>query len=448
MLSNLKKIYDKLPKRYIKFLKHIPDRVLFGKLYKSWKSKVSFDKSIIDKNLCEILNYNRENTEFGKEHIPSDITEQNARKILESLPLVSSYDLSTNLDYYISKEFKGKNSYLTTTGGTGRNPTSILLSNESFGIEWAHMHSIWGLADYKKSRDLKLTFRGKSLKGDKLVEFNPVYNELVVDTFKVKDSNFKKFLEEIKKYDIKYIHGYPSLLKEFMVYFEKYNYKPTIKGVFLGSEGATVEDKKFIADFFTCKVVHWYGQSEKVALAIDVEANDMFRVYTSYGYPRVIDGELVATSFVNRALPLINYKMGDGAEIVEDDKYLYIKNLKGRWGKDFVYLDENKKIPTASINLHSKIQDEIVFYQIHQKKFAKIEIKVLQKATSDMNCSELLEIFSSEMKVNLKDFEIDVRLVDEDEVVKSHRGKMILLVQELKIDNGDNIKYETTNTKL
>jgi phenylacetate-CoA ligase len=433
MLQQLKKTYDKLPKKYIKFLKYIPDKVLFGKSYLVWKNEVSFDKNIIDKNLCEILNYARENTAFGKDNIPNNITQENAKEVLESLPLVSSYDLSTNLDYYISKEFKGKNSYLTTTGGTGRNPTSVLISNESYGIEWAHMHNVWELADYKKSKDLKLTLRGKSLKGDKLVEFNPVYNELVVDTFKVKDSNFKEFLEEIKSYDIKYIHGYPSLLKEFMVYFEKYNYKPKIKGVFLGSEGATIEDKRIIAEFFDCKVVHWYGQSEKVALAVDVNSDDMFRVYTSYGYPRIVDDELVATSFVNKALPLINYKMGDGAEIVEDDKYIYIKNLKGRWGKDFVYLDKTKKIPTASINLHSKIQDEIVFYQIHQIEFAKIEIRVLQKGTSQMDKVKLIETFSNEMSENLKDFEIDVRLVNENEIVKSHRGKMILLVQNLKI---------------
>ena len=433
MLQQLKKTYDKLPKKYIKFLKYIPDKVLFGKSYLVWKNEVSFDKNIIDKNLCEILNYARENTAFGKDNIPNNITQENAKEVLESLPLVSSYDLSTNLDYYISKEFKGKNSYLTTTGGTGRNPTSVLISNESYGIEWAHMHNVWELADYKKSKDLKLTLRGKSLKGDKLVEFNPVYNELVVDTFKVKDSNFKEFLEEIKSYDIKYIHGYPSLLKEFMVYFEKYNYKPKIKGVFLGSEGATIEDKRIIAEFFDCKVVHWYGQSEKVALAVDVNSDDMFRVYTSYGYPRIVDDELVATSFVNKALPLINYKMGDGAEIVEDDKYIYIKNLKGRWGKDFVYLDKTKKIPTASINLHSKIQDEIVFYQIHQIEFSKIEIRVLQKGTSQMDKVKLIETFSNEMSENLKDFEIDVRLVNENEIVKSHRGKMILLVQNLKI---------------
>jgi len=201
MLQRLKKIYDTLPKEYMKFLRYIPDTVLFGKSYISWQTKVSFDKSIVDKNLYDILVYARENTMFGKEHIPTNLSISNAKEILESLPLVSSYDLSTNLDYYISQEYKDAGAYLTTTGGTGRNPTSILLSNESFGIEWAHMHHIWSFADYQKLKDLKLTLRGKSLKGDKLIEFNPVYNELVVDTFKVKQENFEIFLKELKKYE-------------------------------------------------------------------------------------------------------------------------------------------------------------------------------------------------------------------------------------------------------
>ncbi|QKJ22283.1 hypothetical protein [Poseidonibacter lekithochrous] len=432
MLSTLKKVYDNLPKKYIKFLKYIPDTVLFGRSYLSWKEKVYFDKSNIDKNLLEILVYTRENTQFGKDNIQKDINISNVKKVLETLPLISSNDLSTNLDYYVSKEFKDKKSYLTTTGGTGRNPTSILLSNESYGIEWAHMHHIWSLLGYKKSRDLKLTLRGKSLKDNNLVEYNPIYNELVVDTFKVKDTNFKDFLKVINKYDIKYIHGYPSLVKEFIVYFDKYNYKLSLNGIFLASEGATVEDKKKISDFFKCKVIHWYGQSEKVTLAVDTKSNDMFKVYTSYGYPRIVNGELIATSFVNKALPLINYRMGDGADIVESDNHIYIKNLKGRWGKDFIYLDKNKKIPTSSINLHSSIQDQILFYQIYQKEYKSIEIRVVPKTDSTLNTKKLIETFGLEMRSNLKDFSINVKIVNENEIIKSHRGKMILLVQELK----------------
>lgn len=434
MLKQLKSVYDYLPKQYLTFLKYIPDRLLFGKSYINYKSKVSFDKNIINKNLYETLLYAKKHTMYGKDNIPDYITEENSIEILNLLPVVTSYDIATNLDYYVSDEFNKFNSYYTTTGGTGRNPTTILLSNEAYGIEWAHVHHIWSFAGYDKKKHLKLTLRGKSFKGDKLVEYNPIYNELVVDTFKIKENNFVHLLKELKKYDIKYIHGYPSLVKEFMVYFTKFNYKPNIKGIFLASEGVSIEDKIKMQKFFNCKVLSFYGQTERALIAADFDSNDIHKVYTSYGYPKVVDGELIITSFVNRALPLINYRIGDGAELFEDTKNIYLKNLKGRWGKDFVYLDENKKIPTASINLHSKIQDEIVFYQIHQKEFAKIEIRVIQKATRDMESEELLEVFGNEMKTNLKDFEIVVKLVSEDEIVKSHRGKMILLVQELKFE--------------
>jgi phenylacetate-coenzyme A ligase PaaK-like adenylate-forming protein len=434
MLKQLKAVYDFLPKKYLTFLKYIPDRVLFGQSYINWKSKISFDKNLVNKNLYETLLYAKKHTMYGKDNIPDYLTEENSIETLNLLPIITSYDIATNLDYYVSDEFNKFNSYYTTTGGTGRNPTTLLLSNELFGIEWAHVHHIWSFAEYDRKKHIKLTLRGKSLKGEKLVEYNPIYNELVVDTFKVKLSNFSVLLNELKKYDIKYIHGYPSLVKEYMIYFENFNYKPKLNGILLASEGVSVEDKQLMKDFFNCKVISFYGQSERALLAVDIEANDLHRVYTSYGYPKVVDGELMITSFVNRALPLINYKIGDGAEIVEDGENIYLKNLKGRWGKDFVYLDENKKIPTASINLHSKIQDEIVFYQIHQKEFAKIEIKVLQKATSKMDSKELIETFRSEMKGNLKDFDIDVRLVSENEIIKSHRGKMMLLIQELKFE--------------
>lgn len=434
MLKQFKSVYDYLPKEYLTFLKYIPDRILFGKTYLNWRSKVSFDKNIINKNLYETLLYVKKHTMYGKYNIPDYLTEENSIEILNSLPITTSQDIATKLDYYVSDEFNKYNSYCTTTGGTGRNPTTILLSNELYGIEWAHVHHIWSFVGYERKKHLKLTLRGKSLKSDKLVEYNPIYNELVVDTFKIKESNFVQLLKELKKYDIKYIHGYPSLIKEYMVYFSKFNYKPNIKGIFLTSEGATIEDKSKMQDFFNCKVLSFYGQTERALIAADFESNDMHKVYTSYGYPRVVDGELVITSFVNRALPLINYKIGDGAEIIEDNQNIYLKNLKGRWGKDFIYLDENKKISTTAINLHSKIQDEIVFYQIHQKEIAKIEIRVLQKSTSNMTKEKLHEIFSLEMKMNLKDFIINVKIVDENNIVKSQRGKMMLLIQELKFE--------------
>jgi hypothetical protein len=127
---------------------------------------------------------------------------------------------------------------------------------------------------------------------------------------------------------------------------------------------------------------------------------------------------------------LINYQIGDGAELVEDEKHLYLKNLTGRWGKDFIYLNKDKRISTAAINLHSQLQSEIVYYQIHQKEFGKIEVRVLQKSTSLLSPESMRNSFRDEIQTKLKEFEINVRIVDENEIIKSHRGKMIMLIQD------------------
>ncbi|MEZ8310888.1 hypothetical protein OAA_10250 [Vibrio cyclitrophicus 1F175] len=432
MLSNLKKIYDHVPTENLKFLKNVPDLLLFGRSYLNYRDKVSFEKDVLDLNIFNVLNFCRDNTSFGSEFIPRNIYVDEAKDVLSEVPMVSSSDLSNNLNYYTSNIGKFK-SYLTTTGGTGRNPTSILLSNESFGIEWVHIHHIWDIAKYCRKKDLKLTLRGKSLSGDALMKFNPIYNELVIDTFKVTVETFPRLSRMLKKYDISCIHGYPSLLKEFIRYFKMFDYRPNVKAVYLGSEGASILDKVEISNFFNAKVIHWYGQTEKVTLAVDANSSGKFKVYTSYGYPRIVDGEIVSTSFINKALPLINYRTGDAACLVEDDDCIYLSNLKGRWGKDFIYLDSDKKIPTSSINLHSKLQGEIIFYQIIQTQFGKIKINILPKHESRKNNNELVHAFYAEIKNKLSEFEIRVEIVSEEQIKKSVRGKMMMLVQELNI---------------
>ncbi len=433
MLGNLKSVYDFLPKSWLSFLIHIPESILFGKAYLQWKHKVSFDKSLFDTNLADTLNYAREHTLFGKDHIPLHVDSKNARAILESLPIVTSSDINNDLAYYTSDEYNLFNSYLTTTGGTGRNPTTILLANELYGIEWAHVHHIWSFANYDRKKHTKLTLRGKMLNGTKLVELSPIHNELIVDVYKVKDDNFHKFIEIIKTYDIKYIHGYPSLVKQYMEYFKNSDYKPKLNGIFLTSEGSSVQEKKEIADFFNCKVISFYGHSERAVIAVDIEANGVYKVYSSYGFPRIVNGELVVTSFVNRAMPLINYNMGDGAEIFEDEHSMYLKNVASRRGKDFLYLTKEIKISVTLLAIHTEVDHEILYYQFHQKKYGKVEVRLLQKATSTMSSELFAEKFSDALKKELTDFKIDVKVVNEDDIIKSQRGKMMLLIQDIKL---------------
>lgn len=438
MLDKLKSFYSALPKQRVKFLKYVPDKILFGKSYLFTKKNLSFDLSRFHEGVYQTLLYSRNNTEYGKETLPKDIHSNEAIQILNELPFVSSNDLAKNIEYYSSKEFNKLNSYYATTGGTGRNPTTILLSNESYGIEWAHMHAIWSVSGYKRKKAAKLTLRGNVIKGDKYFDYNPIYNEFVVNTYKMSRENFSVYLNLIDRYKIKYLHGYPSLIKEFYEYCQLHHANVKFKAIFFGSEGISAQEKINISKYFQAIPVSWYGQTEKVILAQDFSATNHFKVFSSYGYPRIINpdengfGEIVGTTFVNNALPLINYKTGDFGRLINDGKSIYIADIKGRWGKDYVYLNDKKRIPTASINLHSLIQSEILFYQIHQKKYGELLIKILPKKDTKLTKMELISIFTNDMKDKLKDFQVNYLIVEnEKEIKRSARGKMIMLVQEL-----------------
>ena len=440
ILQKIKNLYRSLPPWMTAGVRFIPDGALFGKSYRKCQTSVNVGDVI--SNLRAALDYDREHTAWGREHVPVNICGEEAVEILRKLPVVGSDVLAAEPERFVSDEATDYNSYWTTTGGSGRNPTSIRLSNASYGIEWKHMYAIWG-DEYLRRRDLKLTFRGYHLKEGELVRFDPIYNELSVDPFQLNDGNFKEFIRRVQRYKVNCLHGYPSLISLFMERLKSIGETFRVKLIFLGSEGASVELKRKLSEFFSAKVISWYGQTEKVVLAYDADASGRFVNFSSYGYPWILNpdengvGEIVGTTFVNKAMPLVNYRTGDygRVEYVEREDgstVMMIDQLQGRWGKDFVYRTKSEKIPTSAINLHAGIQEKIVFYQITQFDFGKISVKVLPKVgyNPDLICQELKD----ELCERLKGFEVSCETVKSDEgFVRSVRGKMIMLVQNLKV---------------
>jgi phenylacetate-CoA ligase len=438
MLDKAKILYERLPEESLLFLRWLPDSLLFGPHYSREKAAVSCDKATVSLRLYEMLSYAREHTPYGRDVIPKGFSGGEAEDVLRSLPCISSSDLAGNFAYYTSDDYSARNSYITTTGGTGRDPTPIRLANESYASEWAHVHKMWEYIGYSRRHHLKLTLRGKQLKSDRLVQYNPLHNELVVDTFRLCYDNFLPFWQEAFSRPVDFIHGYPSLVREFMEYCRYFTRRPRLKGIILASENASKQEKSALRRFFECPVISWYGQSEKLVFAYDLEGTNEFKLFTSYGYAHILDqdsrgfGEITATTFVNRALPLFNYRTGDFGRLQEKTDGFYLCELSGRWGKDFVWRDTEKRIPTSAINLHSDIQKEILFYQMHQKDYGRLHIRILCKKTSRLGPGDILDRVRTEIADKLKDFTVTAGIVpDASHIVKSVRGKMIMLVQEL-----------------
>ena len=436
LLQKIKNLYRTLPPWVTAPVKCIPDGLLFGKSFRRCVPRI--DLGYLSENIKRTLDYAREHTIWGHEHIPSVIEVTDALKIISDLPCVDTAEVAAEPQKFISDEANDFNSYTTTTGGSGRNPTTIRLDNASYGIEWAHMLKIWSLGGYVRRKDVTLTFRGYHLQPGELVRRDPIYNELSVDPFQLNDTNFLSLMRRIAACHVTCLHGYPSLIAMFMTRLKANGLRFPVREIMLGSEGVSVELKRELSDFFGAKVISWYGLSEKVVLAYDEDADGRFVNFTSYGYPRIVDadangiGEIVGTTFVNKAMPLINYRTGDYGQIVEDSGRLIIEELQGRTGKDFVYKSRDCKFTMTAVNLHGPVQQKIVFYQIVQNEYGKILVKVLPKP--GFSGDEIYNEMMAELAERLKGFDIVCRIVHDDtEFERSTRGKLIMLVQNLKV---------------
>lgn len=436
LLQTAKDVYRGLPPWVTAPVKYIPDGVLFGASFRACVPRT--DVGCLGENLKAALDYAREHTAWGREKVPAQIAAEDAERVLADLPCVTSAELAADPRRFVSDEATDVNSYETTTGGSGRNPTTIRLSNASYGVEWKHMLDIWKRGGYSRQKDVKLTFRGYHLKPGELVRRDPIYNELSVDPFQLNDGNFGELLERVEGAGVTCLHGYPSLIKMFMERLKACGRRFPVREIMLGSEGANDGLKEELAEFFGAKVIAWYGLSEKVVLAFDAQASGRFISYTSYGYPRIVDagadgvGEIVGTTFVNKAMPLVNFRTGDYGRIVREDGKLIIEKLRGRTGKDFVYKSPDCKFTMTAVNLHGSVQSKIVFYQLVQNEYGKVLVKVLPK--KGFAADEVRREMLQELAERLKGFEIDCRIEKSDaDFERSKRGKMIMLVQGLKV---------------
>lgn len=440
MKSILRSIYKSSGFSTFGLLRNIPDSLLFGFNYKNNVLDVSQDTRFLAPNLLKLFLYNQKNTDYGRDQFGSvKLHLDDVFEIYRTLPVITSDDLRDNLDYFSSKSRNFLNSYKATTGGTGRGITKIVLSNSSYSHEWAHMNEIWGRIGFDRKTHPRMSFRGSKDPKESLFVFNAVYNEYLVNELFLSDSVLEQSIEFIHKKGIQFVHLYPSNLELLFNFCIRRSIKLQLRGIFTGSEGCSLENRLKYRSYFNCPIVHWYGLSEKVVLASDEDCSGDFKVFTSYSFVSAENeincvGEIVGSTFVNKALPLIKYATGDFGQVLFKDNNLIIKDIKGRWGKDFLYCIDGSRISSTQLNFHDEVFENILCYQIVQNSYNEILVRILPKSEKNVNRHSLEVILHDLFKNKLPNFSIEIEFSEITDFQLSSRGKIKMIVQNLKLE--------------
>lgn len=414
MLSfKIKEIIQNIPYPIGHLLAMVPFNFRFGQVYSRCIDRIKMlENEDVNREAFIIENFSTI-FEFAKQHY---FFYQNLYKNagvydlkIESLEDIKKVPVVTkNMLRKHVKEFNG--AMLINTGGTTGEPFSFYVDKYAFAREWAHMHTIWGLKSYCYT-DLKLTLRGKNL-GDENFVYNAVHNEFVLNTYKGLGTFKNEIVNLFKNRKIKYLHGYPSTIFEFLKsvelfcdFREQKIIRKSLVACLLASEFPHPNMTEYFTKVWNLDYISWYGHSEMCVLAYDEAKNNKYKPFISYGYPEVVDGNLIGTSYHNFDMPLIRYNTGDIVKGFENEKGIleYFSITEGRNADYITDLDGNRIALTALIfGRHHKAFNLVNFVQVEQKDNGKVIFYLVTEDSNILNRAELLDLSNVNIDYEIK----------------------------------------------
>lgn len=462
LINRVKEYYFHLPEWMLKFggafYYVIPQKIRYGndfyntaKLLRNseYLSKDEINKMVNERFLHTVQHaydhvpyYHRRFDEYGVNmRLIKDIRD------ISLLPMMDKEDLRTCCDELIADDFdRDKLHYITTSGSTG-NPVGFYQDNNITMREWAYTLHIWSRIGYKPENS-RLVLRGKKIhpnSKDPDLFYDPLRRELSCNIFNMCEETMEKYCTAIEKYKPDYIHGYMSavvMLAKYIATREiKLNHQ--FKGILATSETILTEQKEYIESVFKTRVFSFYGHSERLVIAGDCEYSSCYHIEPLYGFCEIADkygrpvnsGEIIATGFLNDAMPLIRYSTGDMAswdQIIEckcGRKHLRLSGVTGRWNQDMLVNFEGAYVSLTALNIHSAEFDKLIRYKFIQKKPGEVYMKIqpgkLFTSEDAIKIKQLLE-----KKVNKK-IDFIIELVDELPI--QNNGKYRIVEQHLSL---------------
>lgn len=353
--------------------------------------------------------------------------------------ILENYDAFTNPNIHLKDYDHG------TTGGTSGKPLQLIAPKDRYVVEMATMHSLWKQAGF--DFDVRAVIRNHRLTDNNDYIINPITRELIFDGFRLDEEYFERIYRIIKKYDIHFIHCYPSAAYEFSTYLYNRKYDSSFIRAFLsGSENIFDYQADLIQNRLGIRFYNWYGHSEKLILAGYCEKTNHYHVEPTYGYFELIDennqvirepgrtGEMVGTGYHNPGMVFIRYRTGDFAEYVSDHceacgRFVkLLKNIRGRWSGDRVYHADGSFVTTTALNLHSDLYAVINGMQYIQERKGELRVLVIQSPQyKDHHEKAMLEHFKTKLKPDTR-----VRIEYVDKLRKLPNGKFVHIISSVK----------------
>jgi phenylacetate-CoA ligase len=383
---------------------------------------------------------------------PGDISSIND---LEKLPCLTRELVRENIDELVARNYPASRLQRETTGGSSGTPMGLYFErNHTDGVERAFIHTAWKRVGFKPS-DRLVVLRGKVVgpnKRGQFWEYSGSERSLFLSSYHMADDNLSRYVAKIRRFRPAFIFGYPSAVLLLAQYMNRNSIEPfeTVKAVLCGSENLYPNLRAALGEAFKCRIFSWYGHTERAALAAECELQTHYHIFPEYGIVELLDangrevespgkiGEVVATSLINFAFPLIRYRTGDLASFSSTTcgcgrNYPLLEKVEGR-SQEFIVTKDGRAITLTALifSQHFSAFSKIRLMQIEQRLKGEIKVKIVR--APEYSAADEDEIRNVILKSVSGD--VDIGFEYADDIARTRSGKHRFLVQHLALDQG------------
>lgn len=331
----------------------------------------------------------------------------------EDLPIMEKKDFQSDITNILTKGYKKKNLYISSTSGSTGTPFYYAKNKFAHSMTWAltlDRYSWYGL----ELRSKEARFYGRSNRA--IIKIKESFKDLIMNrvlfnVFDLSDKSCEKYLKSFSKVKIKYIYGYTNSLILFSKFLKKKDIRlkhicKSLSFCITTSEMLSIADRNLLSENFGVPIVNEYGVSEAGGIVAFENKDSNWELSNETQLIEVIDkdkkklpdesdGEILITDLHNKAMPFIRYRVGDLGRITVTEDKRFLDKLIGRTndtiilsngkispGLTFYYVSRSLLESTGIIKefiIKQTKTDTFIFDIMMDRDFNKKEISLLEK---------------------------------------------------------------------
>ena len=346
-------------------------------------------------------------------------------KDLPDLPFMEKADVRGSTDQFINKSRLKYGYKEGHTSGTSGHPfiwPYDYLSGRH-NLAFRERQYYWaGISHHHRSA----RFSGRILLGKhERVPYwrhNAAENQWLFSTYHITEESLPQYYDVLRQLNFRFLDGYPSALFQIAQWVNRQGLSGTFRPWAIITTAETLMDfqRAEIQEAFQCKVYNFYSSSEGAPFVTQCEAGRMhlnpesgiiefIRPDGSYADPGE-EAEIVVTSFFQRTLPLIRYRIGDVATLSLNQecpcgRHMPVIDSIGGRESDVVFTKQRGRIGSAGLStalykiphrmkqsqLEQTAEDRFVFrYVPAGEPLNEAEKKIVLNALHDRLGSEVM----------------------------------------------------------